>query len=156
MHVVIISPCVTFQNYFFLPVGIIKLWSLSRFDIYDTVCACCVLSRVRLFTTLWTVAHQTPLSMGLPRQEYWNGLPFPSPGHLPDPGIEPVSPASPALAGQSFTTEPPGKLLTGAVVCIHCTVHLISRAHLHLLQVVNVTSVGSSHLLGPSNHHNTL
>ena len=57
----------------------------------------------------WTVAHQAPLSMGFPRQEYWNGLPFPSPGDLPDPGIEPVSPESPALAGVFFTTEPPGK-----------------------------------------------
>ena len=48
---------------------------------------------VRLFATPWTIAYQAPLSMGLPRQEYWNGLPFPSPGDLPDPGIEPVSPA---------------------------------------------------------------
>ena len=48
-----------------------------------------------------------PLSMGFPRQEYWSGLPFPSPGDLPDPGIDPVSPA---LAGGFFTTEPPGKL----------------------------------------------
>ena len=44
--------------------------------------------------TPWTVAHQAPLSMGYPRQEYWSGLPFPSPRDLPDPGIEPVSPAS--------------------------------------------------------------
>ena len=60
------------------------------------------------FATLWTVAHQAPLSMGFPRQEYWIGLPFPSPGDLPDPGIEPTSPA---LAGRFFTTEPPGKAL---------------------------------------------
>ena len=53
-----------------------------------------------------TVAHQAPVSMGLPGQEHWNGLPFPSPGDLPDPGIEPVFPA---LAGGFFTTEPPGK-----------------------------------------------
>ena len=51
------------------------------------------LRRVRLFATSWTVAHQTPPSMGFSRQEYWNGLPFPSPGNLPDPGIEPRSPA---------------------------------------------------------------
>ena len=50
---------------------------------------------------------QAPLSMGFPKQEYWSGLPFPLLGHLPDPGIEPVSPA---LAGGFFTTEPPGKL----------------------------------------------
>ena len=51
------------------------------------------LSHVRLFVTPWTVAHQAPLSMGFSRQEYWSGLPFPSPGDLPDPGIEPRSPA---------------------------------------------------------------
>ena len=52
------------------------------------------------------VAHQAPLFMGFPRQEYWSGLPLPSPGDLPDPGIEPTYPA---LAGELFTTEPPGK-----------------------------------------------
>ena len=51
------------------------------------------LSRVRLFVTLWIVAHQAPPPMGFSRQEYWSGLPFPSPGELPDPGIEPRSPA---------------------------------------------------------------
>ena len=51
------------------------------------------LSRVQLFATPWTVAYQAPLSMGFSRQEYWSGLPFPSPGDLPDPGIEPRSPA---------------------------------------------------------------
>ena len=50
-------------------------------------------SCVRLFATPWTVAYQPPLSMGFSRQEYWSGLPFPSPGGLPDPGIEPGSPA---------------------------------------------------------------
>ena len=56
--------------------------------------------------TPWTVAHQASLSMGFSRQEYQSGLPFPSPGDLPDPGIEP---SSPALAGGFFTTESPGK-----------------------------------------------
>ena len=55
-----------------------------------------------------TVAHQAPLSTGFSRQEYWSGLPFPPPGDLPDPGIEPASPVSPALTGRFFTTEPPG------------------------------------------------
>ena len=55
------------------------------------------------------VAHQAPLSMGFPRQENWRGLPFSSPGDLPDPGIEPMSIISSALAGGLFTTEPPGK-----------------------------------------------
>ena len=58
------------------------------------------------FATPWTVPCRDPLSMGFPRQEYWRGLPFPSPGHLPGPGSEPVSPA---LAGGFFTTEPAGK-----------------------------------------------
>ena len=54
--------------------------------------------------TPWTAAHKAPLPMGFPRQEYWSGLPFPSPGDLPNPGIEP---ASPALVEGFFTTEPP-------------------------------------------------
>ena len=58
------------------------------------------------FATPWMVAHQSPLSMGFSKQECWSGLPFPSPGDLPDPGIEPVPPA---LAGGFFTTEPCGK-----------------------------------------------
>ena len=58
------------------------------------VCVCArVLSHVRLFVTAWTVAWQAPLSMGFPGPEYQSGLPFPSPGDLPDPGIEPASPA---------------------------------------------------------------
>ena len=57
------------------------------------------------FATLWTIAHQGPLSMRFPRQEYWNGLPFPSPGDL---SIWRIKPASP-IAGRFFTTEPPGK-----------------------------------------------
>ena len=56
-------------------------------------------SHVQLFVTLWTVARQVPLSMGFSRQEYWSGLPSPSPGDLPDPGIEPTSLMSSALAG---------------------------------------------------------
>ena len=59
------------------------------------------LGRVRLFAAQWTVACQAPLSMRFPRQEYWSGLPFP-PRDLPDPGIEPTSPVSPALTGQSL------------------------------------------------------
>ena len=61
-------------------------------------------SRVRLSVIPLTVARQAPLSMGLSRQEYWSGLPFPSPGDLPDPGIEPTSLKSPAMVGRFFTT----------------------------------------------------
>ena len=56
----------------------------------------------------WTVVHQASLSMEFFRQEYWSGLPFPTPGDLPDPGIKPASPVSPALASGYFTTAPPG------------------------------------------------
>ena len=66
-------------------------------------------SRVQCFETLWTVAHQAPLSMGFSRQEYWSGLPCPPPGNLPNPGIESLSFTSPALAGGFFTPVPPGK-----------------------------------------------
>ena len=71
------------------------------------VCVCvCLLSRVRLFATPWTVAHQAPLSMRFSRQEDWSGFPFPTPGDLPDPGIEPTSPAWQA---DSLPRVPPGK-----------------------------------------------
>ena len=66
-----------------------------------------LLSRVQLFATPWTVTYQASLSMGFYKQEYWSGLPFPSPGDLPNPGIEPWSPALPADA---LPSEPSGKL----------------------------------------------
>ena len=62
-------------------------------------------SCIWLFATLWTIAHQVPLSMGFSRQEHWSGLPFPSPGDLLHPGIEPASLTSPSLAGGFFTTS---------------------------------------------------
>ena len=77
-------------------------------------------SRVRLFVTSWTVAHQTPLSMGFSRQENWTGLPFPPPGDLPNPGTEPKSLTSPALASRFFTTEPRGKPQRNMCVCMVC------------------------------------
>ena len=82
------------------------------------VCAVSVcaqsLSRVQLFATQWTVTCQASLefsssSVEFSRQEYWSGLPFPPPGDLPNQGLKPKSPASPALAGRFFTTAPPGK-----------------------------------------------
>ena len=66
------------------------------------------LSCFRLFATPWTVAYQAPSSMRFSRQKYWSGLPFPSPGDLPDPGIKP---GSPALQVDVLTSEPPGKPL---------------------------------------------
>ena len=64
-----------------------------------------MISHVQLFATLWIVAHQSPLSMGLSRQEYWSGLLCPPPGALSYLGIEPVSLTSPLLAGRLFTTR---------------------------------------------------
>ena len=76
-----------------------QTWALSR---------AWVLSRIQLFVTPWIATHQAPLSMVFSRQRYWTGLPFSSPEDLPDLGIEPMSLASPALAGISFIAEPPG------------------------------------------------
>ena len=76
---------------------------------YDFSYMCVLsLSHDRLFTTLWPVACQAPLFMGFSWQEYWSGLPFPPPGNLAHPGIEPTPPA---LAGGFFTAEPPGEPL---------------------------------------------
>ena len=78
-------------------------------DVYMCVYVCvCVLSHVQLFVTSWTVARQALLSMGFFRQEYWSGLPFPSPGDLSDPGIEPQSAA---LQADALPSEPPGLIL---------------------------------------------
>ena len=68
-------------------------------------CVCWSLSRVQLFATPWTVGHQAPLFMEFSRQEYWSGWPSPLPGDLPNPGIEPTSLTSPALAAGFFTTS---------------------------------------------------
>ena len=65
-----------------------------------------LLSRVQLLAIPWTVAYQAPPAIGFSRQEYWSGLPFPSPGDLPDPGIEP---GSPTFQAGPLTSEPPGK-----------------------------------------------
>ena len=77
----------------------------------DTICPTFLfsevksLSRVQLFATPWTVTYQAPPSVGFSRQEHWSGLPFPSRGDLPDPGVEP---GSPALQADALTSEPPG------------------------------------------------
>ena len=65
-----------------------------------------------LTLTLWTVDHQAPLSMGFSRQEYWSELPWPSPGDVSDPGVEPMSLTSPALAGGFFTASATGEAHT--------------------------------------------
>ena len=83
-------------------------------------------SHVRLFATLWTVAHQAPPSMGFSRQEYWSGVPFPSPGDLPNPGIEP---GSPTLEADALTSEPPGNRYHN---CVYLFVHRVERSQTHL------------------------
>ena len=81
---------IIYDFYYFTTIVLVKESSLY-------IQKCELLSRVRLCVTPWTAAPQAPLSMGLPRQEYWSGLPFPPPEDLTDPGIKPVSPVSPAL-----------------------------------------------------------
>ena len=90
----------------------------SHLHIIETVCVCvCVCVCVRMcthacvfnhsvmsdFVTIWTIAHEEPLSMRVPRQEYWSGLPFPSPGDLPNPEIKPTPPVSLALQADSLS-----------------------------------------------------
>ena len=90
-------------------------------------------SRVRLFQTLWTVAHQAPLSMGFPRQEYWSGLPLPFPGDLPDPGVEPRFPHCRQIV---YHLSHQGSL-------IHCeiitTISLLTIHHRTTLFIVSAT-----------------
>ena len=98
------------QHMLLVPAGGASLCMCSGYFICLTwVLTCyswaCVLSRIWLLVTPWTVALQPPLSMEFSRQEYWSGLPFPPPRDLPDPGNEPVSFTSPALAGRLFTTS---------------------------------------------------
>ena len=86
------------------------------------------LSRVQLFATPWTVASQVPPSMGFYRQEYWSGLPFPSPGDLPNSGIEP---RSPTLEADALPSEPPAKFL------ISTNLFLIKKKIIVLLTFIN-------------------
>ena len=74
--------------------------------LYFSEVKCSLLSHVRLLATPWTVAHQASLSMEFSRQEYWSGLPFPSPGDLPDPGM---GPGSPTMQAVSLLSKTPGK-----------------------------------------------
>ena len=91
------------------------------------------LIRVRLFATPWTVAHQAPPSMGFSRQEYWSGLPFPSPGDLPDPAIEPRSPALQFSSVQSLSRvrlcDPMNRSTPGLLV--HHHLPEFTQTHIH-------------------------
>ena len=97
-------PCDILSNFFWLIFSSFTLYSII-FNVFVVVQS---LSCVRVFGTPWTLVCQAPLSFGFSRQEYWSGLPFPSPGNLSGPGAKP---ASLALAGIFFTTEPPVKPL---------------------------------------------
>ena len=90
----------------------------------------CILSRVQVFATPWTVACQAPLSMKFSRQDCWSGLPFPSSGDLPNPGIEPPSLVSPTLAGRFFTS----RVTREAQQLIICHIYFFIN-HLFLLLV---------------------
>ncbi|XDA85385.1 hypothetical protein R6Z07F_015161 [Ovis aries] len=72
-------------------VQVILIWVVKYYTLGKALCVCVLVSHVRLFVAPWTVARQVHLSMGFSRQEYWSVLPFPTPGDLPDPGIEPGS-----------------------------------------------------------------
>ena len=92
--------------------------------------------------TPWTTAHQAPLSMGFFRQEYWSGVPFPPPGDLPDPGIEP---GSPALWADSLPTEPSGKPQMKALPSLKLNHSLLQGAVLH--RVPGLYSLGDTNTL---------
>ena len=90
------------------------------------------LSRVRLFATPWTAASHVPPSMGFSRQEYWIGLPFPSPGDLPESGIEPESPA---LQVDALPSKPPGKHIVNYNFC-HTEIQLLHFATFFFFLVI--------------------
>ena len=94
---------------------ILKYASQSKATDYWVLKCMLVLSHTQLFATPWTIALESPLSMGFPRQEYWSGLPFPPLGDLPNPAIKPVSPVSPALQVDSLHPEPSGRCIVKAV-----------------------------------------
>ena len=107
----------------------------------------CAQSRscVQLFVTPWIVAHQTLLSMGFSRQEYWSGLPCSPPGDLPDPGIEPVSLGSPTLEVDSLPLAPPGNTFQFSSVeslsCVRLFATPWTVAHQASISVTNSQSL---------------
>ena len=105
-----------------------------------------VLSRVQLFTTSWTVGHEVPLSMEFCKQEYWMGLPFPTPGGLPNPGIEPTSPVAPALQTDSLPLSHQGspKALHRLDVSHYRLTHSLVVLNLHMADTKNSSQKGSA------------
>ena len=117
--------------------GLLWLFSNNIFkEVYDDEKWKQSFSFVRLFVTLWTVAHQAPLSMEFSRQEYWSGLPCPSPGDLPNIGIEP---GFPTLQVDSLLTEPPGCVFVNAYVILFFLAIYYSFLLIHAYMSSNVT-----------------
>ena len=102
-------------------------------DVHARMLSC--FSYVQLFVTLWTIAQQDPLSKGFSRQEYWSGFPCPPPGDFPDPGIQPVSLASPALAGRFFTISATWEAQFPLYSKEKIFLYLLSRFSSHLYSV---------------------
>ena len=105
---------------------------VSQLYVWCAVCSSCLVVS-DCFMTPWTVACQAPLSIEFSRQEQWSGLPFPPPGDLPDPEIEPESPMSPLLADRFFTTEAPGSPIsvTYSSVCKFFVLKRFLKVHFH-------------------------
>ena len=103
----------------------------TQSDLGPRLCVCMLscFSCVWLFATLWTIAHQAPLSMRFPRNEYFSGLPCPPPGDLSDPGIEPMSLKSPALAGGLVTTSVTLEAPSAQVIAGSKTPQLLMSLH---------------------------
>ena len=117
LHLISLGPIYLLpqQIYPYLP---LKSFLICAVNFCAKVLACVhsYFSCAQLSVTLWTVAHQVPLSMGLSRHEYWNGLPCPPPGDIPNPEIKPMSLTSPALTDGFLTTNAPGKPLCADAV----------------------------------------
>ena len=142
LHLISLGPIYLLpqQIYPYLP---LKSFLICAVNFCAKVLACVhsYFSCAQLSVTLWTVAHQVPLSMGLSRYEYWSGLPCPPPGDLPNPEIKPVSLTSPALTDGFLTTNAPGKPLCADAVlqnhskqdtpCISTLLPPVNRAHLN-------------------------
>ena len=121
LHLVTVQRNPPIKRYLCLPKILNQVVSYYHFQTpFIAACVCMLshFSRVQLFANLWTVVYQPPLSMGFSRQEYWSGLLFPNPGDLPDPGVKPTSPVSPALAGGVFTTSTTWVVLSYLSICI--------------------------------------
>ena len=115
------------------------------------MCVCQSLSHVALFVNPWTVAHQVPLSMAFARQEYWSGLPFPSPGDLPDPGIER---GSPELQADSLPSEPPIQISIQICQLVYIYTHTHTHTHIcvyiyidHIFTYTTYTNMLKPHAL---------